>query len=404
MFANIHSNSTKVHLMSQMTASSTSAASFKKMTTRHYGRIWLRVMLWIYALLVAVSVVGSGFKLAAGGGDAAAELFSFANNAVMGLVAGTLATALVQSSSTVTSVIVGLVAGGLPVEMAIPMIMGANIGTTITNTLVSLGHIGCDKEFKRAFAASTVHDFFNYLAVLLILPLEVATGFLSKASALLAQALVGGQSVSMHDFNFIKPLTAPAVDIIKGFALVLPNTTLGGVAMIATGIFLIFASVVRLGKLLKKVMVGRAKDVLHKSIGRGPLSGIASGAVMTVMVQSSSTTTSLMVPMVGSGIFTVRQMYPFTLGANIGTTITALLAATAITGPAALPALTIAFVHLLFNVLAVVTIYGIKWLRILPLMMAEKLADMASRNRIYAFAYLALAFFILPGLVILLTQ
>ena len=386
------------------TVSTNKANADYKLTTRHYGRIWMRVILWIYALLVAVSVVGSGFKMAVGGAEAAAELFSFANNAILALVAGTLATALVQSSSTVTSVIVGLVAGGLPVEMAIPMIMGANIGTTITNTLVSLGHIGCSKSFKRAFAASTVHDFFNYLAVLIILPLEIMTGFLSNMSVHVAEMLVGGASMDIKSFNFIKPLTKPAVNIVKGFAGTLPDHTLGGLAMIAIGIGLIFTAVVKLGKLLKKVMVGRAKDVLHKSIGRGPVSGIASGTVMTVMVQSSSTTTSLMVPLVGSGVFTVRQMYPVTLGANIGTTITALLAATAVVGSAALPAMTIALVHLFFNLMAVAVIYGIKPLREIPLWAAERLADLAVKRKIYAFVYLVLAFFIVPGLGILIAQ
>ncbi|MGI9283252.1 MAG: Na/Pi symporter [Endozoicomonas sp.] len=389
--------------MSEATSKASAKADYK-LTSKHYGRIWMRVLLWIYALLVAVSVVGSGFKMAVGGAEAAAELFSFANNTVLALIAGTLATALVQSSSTVTSVIVGLVAGGLPVEMAIPMIMGANIGTTITNTLVSLGHIGCDKSFKRAFAASTVHDFFNYLAVLIILPLELMTGFLSGLSQHVAASLVGGSSVDMGSLNFIKPLTAPAVNIIKGFAGLLPDTTLGGLAMIAIGIFLIFSSVVRLGKLLKKVMVGRAKDVLHKSIGRGPISGIASGTIMTVMVQSSSTTTSLMVPLVGSGVFSVRQMYPVTLGANIGTTITALLSATAIVGAEAVQAMTIALVHLFFNLFAVVLIFGVKWLREIPLYAAERLSDLAIRNRAYAFLYLLLAFFVIPGLGIFIAQ
>lgn len=390
--------------MSEMTSSAKQKIDYKAMTTRHYGRIWMKVILWIYALLVAVSVIGSGFKMAVGGSAAAAQLFSFADNAIMGLIAGTLATALVQSSSTVTSVIVGLVAGGLPVSLAIPMIMGANIGTTITNTLVSLGHIRCDKEFKRAFSASTVHDFFNWLAVLVILPLEVMTGFLEKLAGSAAELLVGGQSMSIKSLNFIKPLTSPAVDMVKGFAGVLPDNSMAGAAMIVVGICLIFASVVRLGKLLKKVMVGRAKDVLHKSIGHGPVSGIFSGAAMTVMVQSSSTTTSLMVPLVGNGLFTVRQMFPFTLGANIGTTITALLAATAITGAAALPALTIAMVHFFFNVIAVVLIYGIKWLREIPLFMADKLSDLAVKKRIYAFIYLVLAFFVLPAIAIFLTM
>ena len=372
-----------------------------KMMTRHYGHIWLKVILWVYALLVAVSVVGSGFKMVVGGN--AAELFNFANNAYLALIAGTLATALVQSSSTTTSIIVGLVAGGLPVSMAIPMIMGANIGTTITNTIVSLGHMGCNKEFKRAFSASTIHDFFNYLAVLIILPLEMMTGFLSKLSIATADMLIGGQDMSIS-FNFVKMITSPAEDIIKGLATQLPDASLAGMAMIAAGIFLIFSSVVRLGKLLKKVMKGKAKTVLEKSIGRGPVSGIASGAAMTVMVQSSTTTTCLMVPMVGSGTFSVRQMYPVTLGANIGTTITAILAATAISADAAMPAMTIALVHLFFNLFAVVFIYGIKPLREIPLYAADKLADMAVKKKAYAFAYLALAFFIIPGLAILLTK
>ena len=372
-----------------------------KIMTRHYGRIWLKVILWIYGLLVAVSVIGSGFKMVVGGN--AAELFNFANNAFLALIAGTLATALIQSSSTVTSIIVGLVAGGLPVHMAIPMIMGANIGTTITNTVVSLGHMGCNKEFKRAFSASTVHDFFNYLAVLIILPLELMTGFLSKLSLSVAEMLVGGQDMSIS-FNLVKFLTAPSVDIIKGFARLLPDKTLGGLAMIAFGVFLIFSAVVRLGKLLKKVMTGKAKDVLEKSIGHGPISGIVSGAAMTVMVQSSTTTTCLMVPMVGSGLFSVRQMYPVTLGANIGTTITAILAATAISADAAMPAMTIAMVHLFFNLFAVALIYGIKPLREIPLFAAEKLAELAVKKKAYAFAYLALAFFVLPGLAIFLTK
>jgi sodium-dependent phosphate cotransporter len=106
------------------------------------GSNWLQwgyIVALVYLLLVAVSLIGSGFKIAAG--DQAKELFSFASNPITGLVIGTIATALIQSSSTVTAIIVGLVAGGLPVSIAIPMVMGANIGTTITNTIVSLGHV-----------------------------------------------------------------------------------------------------------------------------------------------------------------------------------------------------------------------------------------------------------------------
>jgi len=100
---------------------------------------WLMIAALVYLLLVAVATIGSGFKAAAE--DQAKELFAFASNPITAVVIGTVATALIQSSSTVTSIIVGLVAGGLPVSIAIPMVMGANMGTTITNTIVSLGHV-----------------------------------------------------------------------------------------------------------------------------------------------------------------------------------------------------------------------------------------------------------------------
>ncbi len=108
---------------------------------------WLLLILSVYAILLSVGMVGSGFKWVSGGSEGARELFEFATNPFVALLIGILATSLVQSSSTVTSVVVGLVAGGLPIEIAIPMVMGANIGTTITNTLVSLGHIRKNQSF-----------------------------------------------------------------------------------------------------------------------------------------------------------------------------------------------------------------------------------------------------------------
>ncbi|NUZ10269.1 Na/Pi symporter [Pseudoalteromonas sp. McH1-7] len=361
---------------------------------------WLSIILLVYLVLVAVGTVSGGFKLASGGSEGAKEIFAFATNPVVALLLGALATALVQSSSTVTSVIVGLVAGGLPISIAIPMVMGANIGTTITNTLVSIGHIRSKEEFKRAFAASTVHDFFNLLAVVIFLPLEIMFGILEKFASSLAHVFVGDADLSLKSYNFIKPLVKPAVNVVKD-AVSFLDSTAAGVSMVVIGIMMILFAVTYLGKLLKKALVGKAKELLHSAIGRGPLVGIGSGAVVTVMVQSSSTTTSLMIPLAGSGVFTTRQIYPFTLGANIGTTITALLAATSITGAAAEVALTIALVHVMFNVFAVTLIYGMPLLREIPLQLAEKIADVGSRNKPAALAYVLGSFFVFPGLIML---
>ncbi len=364
---------------------------------------WATIVLLIYCILLAVGMIGSGFKWAAGGKEGAERLFAFATNPFMGLIMGTMATALVQSSSTVTSVIVGLVAGGLPVSTAIPMVMGANIGTTITNTLVSLGHIRSKEEFRRAFSAATVHDFFNVLGVVIFLPLEIAFGFLEKISLFLANLILGGDSLSMGGLNFIKPITKPVIGMFKSVFGHLPEP-FGGVAMVALGILVIFLAITFLGKLLRQVMVGRAKRVLHGAIGRGPVTGIASGTAVTVLVQSSSTTTSLIVPLAGTGIFGIRDIYPFTLGANIGTCITSLLAATAISGPNAIFALQIALVHLMYNVLGVIVIYGIKLLRELPIKAAEVLAEVATERKSLAAAYVLGVFFVIPGILMGITS
>ncbi|MFM4718157.1 Na/Pi cotransporter family protein [Aeromonas bivalvium] len=364
---------------------------------------WLTVIALVYTILVAVGAVSHGFKGFSGGADGAAQIFAFANNPFVALLLGILATALVQSSSTVTSVIVGLVAGGLPMAMAVPMIMGANLGTTITNTIVSLGHIRDRAEFRRAFAAATVHDFFNLMAVFIFLPLELMFGLLQHCAEAISHLLVGSADMSMKGVDFMKPLTAPAMQLIDGAVAFLPDKG-PALATIVIGILLILGSVTYLGKVLQKVLVGRAKALLHKALGRGPLTGIASGTLVTIMVQSSSTTTSLMIPLAGGGVFTTRQLYPFTLGANIGTTITALLAATAIGGSGAELALTIALVHVLFNLFAVALIYGVPFLRELPLKAAEWLARVGSENKMLALGYVGGLFFALPALMMMASR
>ncbi|MCV6615081.1 MAG: Na/Pi symporter [Cellvibrionaceae bacterium] len=360
---------------------------------------WAMIVALVYLLLVAVGMIGGGFKAATG--DQAKELFAFASNPLAALVIGTIATALIQSSSTVTSIIVGLVAGGLPVEIAIPMVMGANIGTTITNTIVSLGHVRQGQEFKRAFAAATIHDFFNLISVVIFLPLEIMFGFLQKIGVAMSGFLVGGDSMSMKGFNFIKPLVKPPIKLLQnGLGDIGLSKAVVGTILIVLGIALIFVVITFIGKLLKKLMTGRAKEILHAAVGRGPISGLTSGTLITVLVQSSSTTTSLIVPLAGSGVFSLRQVYPFTLGANIGTCITALLAATAVSGANAIFALQVALIHLAYNILGVVVIYGIPLLREIPPRAAEKLAELAVEKKIYVAVYVVSVFFLLPVILI----
>lgn len=359
---------------------------------------WIAVAVAIYVLITAVNVIGSGFQMATG--DQAEALFSFATNPLVGLMVGVVATALIQSSTTTTSVTVGLVAGGLPLSVAIPIILGANIGTTLTNSLVSLGLVKEKASFRRGFAAATVHDFYNLIAVAIFLPLEIMFGILERASTAVAGFAAGsdgGPAAAVFSAlsSAVKGATSPLANGIEYSLNWLPEMW-QGIALSVLGVLLILLVINFIGKLLKVLLVGRAKHMLHTAIGRGPLAGIGSGALITAMVQSSTTTTSLVVPLAGSGAFTLKQIYPFTLGANIGTTLTALVAAFAFDGPEGQIALTAALVHVIFNLLAITVIFGLPVLRDLPPRGAAWLADLAAEKKVYAAVWVLGVFLVLP--------
>jgi sodium-dependent phosphate cotransporter len=123
--------------------------------------------------------------------------------------------------------------------------------------------------------------------------------------------------------------------------------------------------------------------------------------IMTLMVQSSSITTSVLIPLVAAGVVTLEQAFPFTIGANIGTTVTALIAALS-TGSA--PAVTVAFAHLVFNATGTVIVFVPPPVRKVPLLLARALGRIAVRNRLFAVAYIVVLFYLLPFLLIVVTK
>ena len=144
--------------------------------------------------------------------------------------------------------------------------------------------------------------------------------------------------------------------------------------------------------------------MVSRGLYTSPIVAMILGIVVTVMVQSSSITTSLLVPLAGAGLITLEQAFPITIGANIGTTVTAFLAALAVTGPNALAGVTIAVVHLLFNVSATALIYPVTRIREIPLSMARRLARLAVRSKAMAIAYILILFYGLPALFALLNR
>jgi sodium-dependent phosphate cotransporter len=342
----------------------------------------------LYAFLVGLDMMGIAFKLF--GGDFAETLITTTANPFVGLFVGILATSLVQSSSTTTSITVGLVAAGaLTINGAIPIIMGANIGTSVTNTIVSLAHVSRREEFQRAFAGATLHDFFNWMAVLILFPLEYFTGFLSRSSQEMTAWLAGVGGIEI--FNPLKAIVRPTAEMVSGL--------LGesGLLTLLVGVGLLMGSLKLLVDLLKVIMSDRAEQVLHRTLFRSPVAAVLAGAAMTVMVQSSSITTSAIVPLVGAGVVSLEQLFPFTVGANIGTTITAMLAALSTGSPAAV---TVAFAHLLFNLSATLLIYVPTPLRRIPLALARGLGKLGGENRVLAAAYIVVVFFGIPLLLL----
>jgi sodium-dependent phosphate cotransporter len=359
---------------------------------------WLLVVVLVYSLMVAVGVLSQGFRAISGGAEGAERIFEFATNPLVGVLLGILATALVQSSSAVTSVIVGLVGGGLPIAIAIPMVMGSNMGTTITNTLAALGNLREDRAFNRSFAAATVHDFFNLLTILIFLPLELLFHPLEKLSLWLAQWFSRSGDISVGGYDFIRISTRPTINLIRDTIRLLP-ASVSGVVMIATGITLVLLTVYLLNQSLHAVMTGRAERVFRAAIGKNSAYAVLSGLIVTLIVQSSTLTTVLIVPLAGAGVLTLSQVYPFTLGANIGTPITALLSATAIGGEYQSVALQIALVHFLYNSLAVLLFALVPPLWRLPMQAAQALANGAIRSRWVVPSYILGVFFVVPGIV-----
>jgi len=331
----------------------------------------------------------------------AQRLITTTSNPFVGLFIGILATSLIQSSGTTTSMVVAFVASGvLSVRSAIPIVMGANIGTTVTCTLVALGHITRKGEFKRAFSGSIMHDFFNILVVIILFPIEMSTHYLEKAGLFLSSVFndMGGAAITSP----IKYIVKPAVDIVDGTLRSLLNVSnvALNIIILIVALMLLFLSLYSITRVMKSLVMKRADMVFDKVIRRNAILAMVMGMVFTAIVRSSSITTSLLVPLIAAGILELEHSFPIVLGANVGTTITAMFAA--LTGNIA--GITIAFVHLVFNLTGILIVYPIKWLRNVPIRLARFTAEICTKHRVFAIVYVLGLFYAVPVGLILLSK
>ena len=347
----------------------------------------LQLLLFLYLFFLSLGMMGGSIKLL--GEDFSKTLIETTKNPFVGLFIGILATSIIQSSSSTTSIVVGMVAAGaLTIESAIPIVMGANIGTSITNTIASLPQINRSNEFKRAFSAATVHDFFNFLSVIILFPLQLATNFLGIIATKMEEVFSGVGGLKF--LSPVKAITEPVVEMVKDY---FKDTDVQWL-MLVLAILLLFIALKYMVSSLKIIVVSRAKDWFDRFLFKTAVRALIVGIILTILVQSSSITTSLIVPMAGAGLLTLEQIFPYTLGANIGTTITAMLAALLTGSPAAV---IVAFAHLVFNICGIIIWWPFKEL---PILLARKFAEYSTRNKIIPVAYVLVLFFLIPLLVI----
>jgi sodium-dependent phosphate cotransporter len=396
-------------------------------------------------LLAAFRDIGEGL-----GGQLLQEMASYP---VMGLFLGILVTSIIQSSSSTTSLVVGLAAAGAigtdphkALAFAVPVVMGANIGTAVTNTIVSMAHIGTPREFGRAFGCAVVHDLFNVYTVALLLPLQLLTNFLGHASwaaAGLFQAVGGlrftsplkivispqakalksvlAQPWAAHvvlDLLFATLFLAALLRVVRRssqgqtvwpFTLAIaaafaalaaairsaPHIVYASpMAVFAAGVAILVLSLVTLVRLMRTLMATKLERLIHAYIFKTTLRALLFGTLVTAIVQSSSVTTSAVVPLAGAGILALERIYPYTLGANVGTTVTAMLAALSLGEPVGIA---VALAHLGFNILGIAVFLP---LRRLPIGSARWLAAQANRSRAIPILFLLGVYYVIPLLLI----
>lgn len=346
----------------------------------------------LYGFLFSISLMSSSFTLL--GEGFAHNLISSTANPLAGLFIGLFVTSIVQSSSCTTSIVVSLVASrSLPLSNAIPVIFGSNIGTSVTNVIVSLGHANRRGEFERAFSGAIVHDLFNIIGVLMIFPLELNFRMIERIS-LWATGLIshsGGMQLASPINHIIDPLKGPLIGFFSGYHY-------GGYVLALFSAILLFASLRAMTRLMRQVMMGPIEGLIHRFIFKSPHISFFVGLITTAIVQSSSITTSLLVPLIGAGILTVEAAFPFMLGANVGTTVTALLASLATVGDESFSGITIALAHMFFNIFGIILIYP---LRRIPIGLARRISGILTAKNRNAIVFIIAAFYLIPLAVII---
>ena len=362
--------------------------SFREDTLIFISKV-LVILVSVASFLLAIDLIGYSFI---GLRQQIGEfILSVAANPFVGLFIGLLLTAVIQSSSTSTSMIVALVgSGAMSLSTAVPIVMGANVGTTLTSTVVSLGFITSRREFRKAISAATVHDFYNIFLVAILFPLEYRYHLLSRLSHGLVDWLADGWVKDVAEAS------SYGLDFSHGITRWVAQWIGNDWVLFLLSFVLLFATIKVISQMISRSLIGGSRERLKEHLFRNPYRSFLWGGILTAAVQSSSITTSLIVPLVAKGKVSLQKAFPFVMGANTGTTLTALLAALL----ASRVAVELAVVHLLFNLFGALLFLPYRPIRAWPGRVAASFGKLTLQHRIYGFLYVFLLFFIIPFLLI----
>ncbi len=258
--------------------------------------IWLLAGVGVF--IVGMNFMGEALEKSAGSGMKK-FLGKISNNRFSGVSIGAGVTAIIQSSSATSVMVIGLVnAGVMTLMQAAPIIMGANIGTTITGVLVALKN-----------------DIFNMIMYLLAFA-GVMMGFTKNEKVKLFGSLFSGLGL-----------------IFVGLEVMSSEQAFGN-------------------QLVKDMFT----DIFAKI--DFPLLMILVGVIFTALIQSSSAATGVVITMVGTGVLSLDLALFIVLGANIGTCVTALLASMGANPNAK----RIAFIHFIFNTIGTALFAALIWI------------------------------------------
>jgi solute carrier family 34 (sodium-dependent phosphate cotransporter) len=343
----------------------------------------------IFLFLVSLELISASCH--AMGEEYTKSILSVTSYPVISLFIGLLATAMIQSSSTVTASLVAMVsANALTLEAAVPLVLGANIGTTLTGLMVSLGHLGSPKAFRRGFMTANTHVIFNLVSALLFFPLEAHWQLLSRSSRAIASHLGNWGGIAEGWFWLQGFLLLPTSKGLQGVVNAMP------IMMLCLSLVLLFMCIYALTLLFRHILLQGKTGKTFSQILRKPFLSLLAGTGITAAIHSSSVTTSFCVMLAASEKIPPRKLFPFILGANLGTTVTALMAALGRSEAG----LAIAVCHLLFNFAGVLIFFPFPFIRNLIVRLARETGTLAQNKPAFAFGYLMVVFFALPFLIL----